>query len=955
MDGDVNMSMSGSRPLRPRGRSHPSADTDMNASPSLPQPIPPVSVSTAVNPQPQPPSPPHPLLPLTAPASSPSPGSKRKRGVRASGRTTKSSLAASAAIPATVSPVKRQRGSTGRRQSRDEEKEEDEGYWEDDDAPGMQGEVSGIQQLMQSGVNAAAVPISNAAATATGSAAASLQPFPPSMPIMGEGSSGSMGTFNQAAFPSFLTQEHHKQQLLLAGNDMQMQTQSQPESQASTASAHASSAAASSSSSAAASSASGQQKTYSRKDKSLGLLCDRFLLEYNQPPGSPFCLDVAAVKLGVERRRIYDIVNILESVDMVRRRGKNQYLWYGRSHLPSALDTLKRLIEERGNGFRQSDVTTIGTAAHVMTLIPGIGLVGTQQIHFGQDEADEQDNKTKLKGKRKTNAAAANTAEVNPSGREQSLTHLTQCFVQMFLSNESRIVSLEDASRYLLGQPTPKPGETEAKAQAHYKSRVRRLYDISNVLISLDLIEKIHLVSTRKPAFRWVGAGVYPLNSTVPSDAYTVDQVPKRNRIIHSIMTPYGAFYPMMNQPGMAGMFPGAVGTGVGGGVGTAGALGGVGASAGSSAAASSQPPPIPRRATIDTAQLASAAAQSMVKAEMKPNVLGSVPKLLDSLNHSFKLYEKTKERVEKELKVGMNTNNERSSSPLASSVGVGKENIHTPFGLDMHGMQSKLQPSLAPAVVGRLMGRNTQVQRQSSLMEPFIKHEQQEHSRQKSITSRRTPTSAAALPTPTRSSSLTPRGRPLSSRSASAASASTSALLSRLPSMLGGGSDSRLHDAAAAADPLLAAYSRIPPTNTSRALDCVDAQYHAQMTAQGNSGRVMTAVDTQSRMSTSPSPSPPSSSAGASVHVSSSDGLLTARAGFTLSPRSYIADSHHFISHYRDVCGAWQQRYQRLFKTIHLHHTFTKAKEKLETNMANAKEAQTLSETQTNHSQPQG
>lgn len=45
-------------------------------------------------------------------------------------------------------------------------------------------------------------------------------------------------------------------------------------------------------------------------------------------------------------------------------------------------------------------------------------------------------------------------------------------------------------------------------------AKVRRLYDIANVFTSLKLIEKIHLVQTRKPAFKWLGAGVYPLHST---------------------------------------------------------------------------------------------------------------------------------------------------------------------------------------------------------------------------------------------------------------------------------------------------------------------------------------------------------------------------------------------------------------------------------------------------------
>merc|ERR1711871_599476 len=82
--------------------------------------------------------------------------------------------------------------------------------------------------------------------------------------------------------------------------------------------------------------------TYSRKDKSLGLLCDKFL-KMSQSE-EEVCLDSAARKLVVERRRIYDIVNVLESVEIVSRKAKNRYAWYGLSRLPKAIERLRAQV-----------------------------------------------------------------------------------------------------------------------------------------------------------------------------------------------------------------------------------------------------------------------------------------------------------------------------------------------------------------------------------------------------------------------------------------------------------------------------------------------------------------------------------------------------------------------------------------------------------------------------------
>ncbi|KAK7411522.1 hypothetical protein VNO78_02956 [Psophocarpus tetragonolobus] len=224
------------------------------------------------------------------------------------------------------------------------------------------------------------------------------------------------------------------------------------------------------------SSSSTHHHTYSRKQKSLGLLCTKFLSLYNKGGVRFIGLDDAASRLGVERRRIYDIVNVLESVGVLARKAKNQYTWKGFSAIPAALEELKDegLKDNPGSFDDSNDSAKVSDDEDEEETFPNVN------IESQEDKANNLDSTTLVKSSK------------NENRREKSLALLTQNFVKLFVCSNIETISLDEAAKLLLGNSI-------------IRTKVRRLYDIANVLSSMNLIEKTHTKNTRKPAFRWLG------------------------------------------------------------------------------------------------------------------------------------------------------------------------------------------------------------------------------------------------------------------------------------------------------------------------------------------------------------------------------------------------------------------------------------------------------------------
>lgn len=369
---------------------------------------------------------------------------------------------------------------------------------------------------------------------------------------------------------------------------------------------------------------------YSRKDKSLGLLCENFMSQFRDMPpfGSPprssnastiseedhsnqptrkrdiagsgyryandpttgleaSCIeiDAAAKHLGVERRRIYDIINILEAIRVVSRLRKNTYRWHGMGGLEETFRVMQKeavvlweddarkngLIAEgtkTRNGSPKSKPQPATESTAVDTLVAAAKQIdGRDGIFVEARRLSDSDTSSNLF---KPLSSILSTTQ-----KEKSLGRLSQKFIQLFLVGYD-CVSLTDASDKILGsdgphfqqQPeknstsvnlntdvavvvggrpkkcskklsgktggdgnvattkrrrvssetniisaAPISNEAAREVARGLKTKIRRLYDIANVMVSIGVVEKVNNnncgsigTSKCKPSFRWIFA-----------------------------------------------------------------------------------------------------------------------------------------------------------------------------------------------------------------------------------------------------------------------------------------------------------------------------------------------------------------------------------------------------------------------------------------------------------------
>lgn len=209
------------------------------------------------------------------------------------------------------------------------------------------------------------------------------------------------------------------------------------------------------------------------KQKSLGLLCVRFLHLFHLLSGKRECdvpLDVAAKCLGVERRRIYDCVNVLECLTVVSRKAKNVYTWHGVSGIASALRRIANIDKNRGAETLQPS----GQSSQAQMPSPP-----PKQVSIAPQSGKEP---------------------------RKSLAELTQSFMELFFTGHGSF----DTPRQLTIDMAAEALQRTHETPSQLKTKARRLYDIANICVCLEIVSKVTVNGHRKPWYKWEGFKRYP-------------------------------------------------------------------------------------------------------------------------------------------------------------------------------------------------------------------------------------------------------------------------------------------------------------------------------------------------------------------------------------------------------------------------------------------------------------
>ena len=124
----------------------------------------------------------------------------------------------------------------------------------------------------------------------------------------------------------------------------------------------------------------------SRFDSSLGQLTKKFVHILRSSATNRLDLNKAAQQLGVQKRRIYDITNVLEGIGLIQKEGKNHVAWVNE---PSV--ELSRAPD--GSSSSADDAHPIGSPPRISSVAGGSTAARVEKLQGDVDKVrDEEKN-----------------------------------------------------------------------------------------------------------------------------------------------------------------------------------------------------------------------------------------------------------------------------------------------------------------------------------------------------------------------------------------------------------------------------------------------------------------------------------------------------------------------------------------------------------------------------------
>lgn len=238
----------------------------------------------------------------------------------------------------------------------------------------------------------------------------------------------------------------------------------------------------------------------------------RFLtLHRSTPVGTIICLQDDAARLSIPHSKLLFVASILSAIDVVRICSPDRFTWQQSTRVFRALKLLHRTIKRSRHQFVQP-LPTAQDAISSQRVIPDPVVFESESPSVAAGAGDR-------------------------TARERM--SLCQSVIQMFMSVPTRLITVDEMSRWLVKVPLPTRTHTQIcsceSAIAEFTHRVRVLWDTVNVLRELELIEQISYPRKQFQWFRWVGADIYPLATKVGIDLEYEVPSWRRLRLLESI------------------------------------------------------------------------------------------------------------------------------------------------------------------------------------------------------------------------------------------------------------------------------------------------------------------------------------------------------------------------------------------------------------------------------------